>query len=547
MPNNVQPAAVAVPVKSSPSKPISPHHHINLLPPQLPQDCGKKTLVLDLDETLIHSVFKKVDGADIMLKIPEEVVDINGNTYQVMNDIYVFKRPGVDMFLKRLSRYYELVIFTASIDKYANPVIDSLDIQNLTRHRLYREHCTFMYNVFIKDLKRLGRNMEDILILDNSPISYLFQKQNALPIKTWLDDKNDIELYKYLRLLEYIAKVKDVRDIITQIVDQQNNEIDFDIFDNLMTTEHDSPAKPTRKQIVSESRKILSQHNFGASQNIVNSHSSSSMTRKSSKNKSKLKMYEVQNDVDYQIPIVDRLMSKNKSQIKSNKMLTSNTNMRQTSKPQNVQDIQIDTLDEDLLNSELDNGHIFSAQYSAVTQKHKKTDHSPFETAAGVEELAAENFIQKYKLLTGQHRQHKHYYAGADSKKVHKNSIGSNNSQKLFPKSQRKSASLLKPATPISDVTYNKLHAQNIGQSHNWSHKASVNEDTTDKETNSISTYLHSNITDNAIFVDLSNEKEHDGKQKESRNLSAKPDQRLGKLSNYSNLSQNIILVTFIL
>ena len=44
-----------------------------------------------------------------------------------MNDIYVFKRPGVDMFLERLARYYELVIFTASIDKYADPVIDILD------------------------------------------------------------------------------------------------------------------------------------------------------------------------------------------------------------------------------------------------------------------------------------------------------------------------------------------------------------------------------------------------------------------------------------
>lgn len=159
------------------------------MPPQLPQDIGKKTLVLDLDETLIHSVFKPVDDADILLQIPEDITDHEGNTYSIMNDIYVFKRPGVDMFLKRLARYYELVIFTASIDKYADPVIDSLDKNNLTRHRLYRDHCTFMYNVFIKDLKRLGRNMEDILILDNSPISYLFQKQNALPIKTWLDDK----------------------------------------------------------------------------------------------------------------------------------------------------------------------------------------------------------------------------------------------------------------------------------------------------------------------------------------------------------------------
>lgn len=145
----MQPAAVAVPVMST-AKNSSPDQ---LLPPQASKDVGKKTLVLDLDETLIHSVFKPIEGADMILKIPDEIVDHEGNSYSLLNDIYVFKRPGVDMFLKRLSRYYELVIFTASIDKYANPVIDSLDKNNLTRHRLYREHCTFMYNVFIKDLK----------------------------------------------------------------------------------------------------------------------------------------------------------------------------------------------------------------------------------------------------------------------------------------------------------------------------------------------------------------------------------------------------------
>ena len=231
----------------APVKSNSPKNDINnLLPPQKGRDIGKKTLVLDLDETLIHSFFKPVEGADIIIKIPDEVTDHEGNKYALTNDIYVFKRPGVDMFLKRLSRYYELVIFTASIDKYANPVIDALDKNRLCKYRLYREHCTCMYNeqispkntflknVFVKDLKKLGRRMEDILILDNSPIAYLFQKQNALPIKTWLDDRNDIELYKYLRPLEYLAKVDDVRDVISRIVDQEKNQIDFEIFDEIL-------------------------------------------------------------------------------------------------------------------------------------------------------------------------------------------------------------------------------------------------------------------------------------------------------------------------
>jgi RNA polymerase II subunit A small phosphatase-like protein len=122
-----EPAAVVVPVKSFDRESNVEY----LLPPQKPKDIGKKTLVLDLDETLIHSVFKPVEDADIIIKIPDEVMDHEGNKYALTNDIFVFKRPGVDMFLKRLSRYYELVIFTASIDKYANPVVDSLDKNRL--------------------------------------------------------------------------------------------------------------------------------------------------------------------------------------------------------------------------------------------------------------------------------------------------------------------------------------------------------------------------------------------------------------------------------
>jgi len=66
----------------------------------------------------------------------------------------------------------------------------------------------------------LGWNLKDTLILDNSPVSYLFHQSNALPIKTWIEDKNDIELYKYLRLLEYLSEVSDVWKEIDLFVDK---------------------------------------------------------------------------------------------------------------------------------------------------------------------------------------------------------------------------------------------------------------------------------------------------------------------------------------
>ena len=56
---------------------------------------------------------------------------------------------------------------------------------------LFREHCTFYNGIFVKDMTQLGRNLKDAIIIDNSPSSYLFQPENALPILSWYDDKDD--------------------------------------------------------------------------------------------------------------------------------------------------------------------------------------------------------------------------------------------------------------------------------------------------------------------------------------------------------------------
>ena len=70
--------------------------------------------------------------------------------------IYVNKRPGVDEFIKKMSDLYELVVFTASLDKYANPLLDRLDIDHHISHRLFRNNCTLVDNGFIKDLSQFA-------------------------------------------------------------------------------------------------------------------------------------------------------------------------------------------------------------------------------------------------------------------------------------------------------------------------------------------------------------------------------------------------------
>ena len=150
-----------------------------MIGPQPKKDRGLKTLVLDLDETLVHSSFKFVENSDITLQI-----EIDSQVCTV----YVLMRPFVADFLKRMSKHFELVIFTASLSKYAEPLMQQLDPLNLCGYKLFREHCTFYNNTFVKDLTRLGRPMKDVIILDNSPVAYLFQPENAVPAVSWYDD-----------------------------------------------------------------------------------------------------------------------------------------------------------------------------------------------------------------------------------------------------------------------------------------------------------------------------------------------------------------------
>jgi len=59
----------------------------------------------------------------------------------------------------------------------------------------------------VKDLQKLGRPLSDVIIIDNSPLSSLFQPENALPCTSWYEDKNDRELLYLLPILEKLSKV----------------------------------------------------------------------------------------------------------------------------------------------------------------------------------------------------------------------------------------------------------------------------------------------------------------------------------------------------
>ncbi|KAL1914400.1 uncharacterized protein VTP21DRAFT_8918 [Calcarisporiella thermophila] len=178
-----------------------------LLGPVGEKDVGRKCLVLDLDETLVHSSFRPVPQADFI--IPIEI----DNT---VHHFYVLKRPGVDEFLRRMGQLYEIVVFTASVAKYADPVLDRLDVGKVVRHRLFRESCIQLKGSYVKDLSQLGRDLRSIIILDNSPISYLLHPSNAVPVSSWFSDPHDSELCDMIPFLEDMARaeVEDVRIVL---------------------------------------------------------------------------------------------------------------------------------------------------------------------------------------------------------------------------------------------------------------------------------------------------------------------------------------------
>ena len=125
-----------------------------------------------------------------------------------------------------MSVYYEVVIYTASSSIYADPLIDKLDPHGYTSYRLFREHCTFLSNSYVKDLSKLGRKLKDIIIVDNSPIRYGLQPDNGIPILTWINDKEDDKLKQLMPLLKFLARVPDVRKYLPRLV--KHPRIDYE-------------------------------------------------------------------------------------------------------------------------------------------------------------------------------------------------------------------------------------------------------------------------------------------------------------------------------
>ena len=152
------------------------------------------TLVLDLDETLVHYVEEE-------------------------SRAYVQVRPYTDYFLSEMGKYFEIVIFTAAAEDYADIVLNELDKNNAIDYKLYRKHTEQINGVFIKDLSKLGRDINKVVIIDNNKDNFSLQPENGLHICSFLGDQNDDELYLLCDDLMKIVKgnKNDLRPAVKEI------------------------------------------------------------------------------------------------------------------------------------------------------------------------------------------------------------------------------------------------------------------------------------------------------------------------------------------
>ena len=149
------------------------------------------TLVLDLNETLIN--FTSTKGNQGLLRT----------------------RPFLFEFLDSVSQFYEIILFTCSTQNYTESIIKAIEYKKKYFDYIFcRQHTIIIKNDFVKDLTRIGRSLDSIIIIDNMPQHFKLQKENGINIKSfWGDNSEDTALYDLIPILINIAKEKgDVRE-----------------------------------------------------------------------------------------------------------------------------------------------------------------------------------------------------------------------------------------------------------------------------------------------------------------------------------------------
>ncbi|CAD8059110.1 unnamed protein product [Paramecium sonneborni] len=174
--------------------------------PKDPKDTKKYTLLLDLDETLVHCTLDLKLPCDkkLIIKLSQD------ETFQVGVSV----RPCLQIMLELLEPNFEIIVFTASHGQYAKRIVEYIDPKKIISRVLSREHCCFSdQGQYVKDLSIIkNRPLSKTILVDNSAISYYYQLDNGVPIVPFYDNKLDKQLLALAKYLNGMVGIEDIRE-----------------------------------------------------------------------------------------------------------------------------------------------------------------------------------------------------------------------------------------------------------------------------------------------------------------------------------------------
>jgi CTD small phosphatase-like protein 2 len=183
------------------------------IPPPKTKKLTNKTLVLDLDNTLVYVMTAQAFDSKKVFKD----ADVRSAKYidtkkGITMELRIIIRPYAIEMLKQLTTYYEIIIFTAANKAYGDAVIDELDPTNtLIDYRLYRDSCIRSNSSYVKDLRILDRKMESMVMVDDSIASFSSHLENGIFIPPFAGGEPDNELGALWIFLRQITSATDVR------------------------------------------------------------------------------------------------------------------------------------------------------------------------------------------------------------------------------------------------------------------------------------------------------------------------------------------------
>ena len=189
----------------------------NIIPPFINTKRTKNkkyTLILDLDETLVYV----------------KEVNLQNKNYSNSNQRIINLRPGLFSFLNTVKPYYEIISFSCASKTYADNIIKKIETnQKYFDYNLYREHTTLYGTEYVKDISKIGRNIKEMIIVDNLEQNFILNPDNGIKIASYygknsIDDNKLYELQKLL-ILFYKLKYDDLRMAIKDYSQYIKNKI----------------------------------------------------------------------------------------------------------------------------------------------------------------------------------------------------------------------------------------------------------------------------------------------------------------------------------